>query len=79
VLERGRRRRDDDGDDGEFVLAVRASGDAVGGPNGVVERLGGRNAVRNAVGVVGNVAGAVGNVAAGGAVLGVPVGSTAVR
>ena len=47
---------DDDGDDGEFVLAVRASDGAVGGGDGVVERLGQRNAVGDGVAdVVGEV------------------------
>jgi hypothetical protein len=66
---------DDDGDDGEFVLAVRASDGDVGGGNGVVERLGQRHAVGDGVGDV--VDDVVGNVVTDAAVSGIPVGTAA--
>jgi hypothetical protein len=40
---------DDDGDDGQFVAAVRASSDAVGGPNSVWYVVAGVNGVGDVV------------------------------
>jgi hypothetical protein len=51
---------DDDGDDGQFVAAVWAFGDTVGGRNGVGYVAAGANDVGNVVGVVGSGCGGCG-------------------